>query len=159
MRKLSESIWNDIRRQSAGTHKRVEDNVDNLDLYGFCDYLKKHYNCHKDDDIHIVYIMTKEPNTNNTPLLDVRLFECLGSMYYLYYDGSNAAIYNSTIDILNCRNTLRRTFTTIKDKKSTCIDPKDFDKSTTNTFFMEILDFFLDQVSNANFKPFITKRT
>ena len=43
MKKLSESVWGDIRKKSLGQEVREEDNVDLLDKSGFLEYLKSHY--------------------------------------------------------------------------------------------------------------------
>ena len=43
MKKLSESVWGDLRKKSLGQETREEDNVDLLDRPGFFEYLKSHY--------------------------------------------------------------------------------------------------------------------
>ena len=43
MRKLSESVWGDIRKKSLGQEERIEDDVNNLNMEGFFDYILKHY--------------------------------------------------------------------------------------------------------------------
>ena len=43
MKKLSESVWGDIRKKSLGEETRLEDNVNDLDLKGFTQYLKDKY--------------------------------------------------------------------------------------------------------------------
>ena len=43
MRKLSESVWGDLRKKSLGQETRLEDNVNDLDLKGFTQYLKDKY--------------------------------------------------------------------------------------------------------------------
>lgn len=43
MRKLSESIWNDIRRQSAGKQDRQEDDIDIMTPGGVYEYVLTHY--------------------------------------------------------------------------------------------------------------------
>lgn len=43
MKKLSESVWGDVRRRAEGQATRKEDNLDNLSLTGFYDYWKDRY--------------------------------------------------------------------------------------------------------------------
>ena len=43
MKKLSESVWGSIRKKSLGQETRLEDNVNDLDLKGFTQYLKDKY--------------------------------------------------------------------------------------------------------------------
>ena len=43
MRKLSESVWNNIRRQSAGKQDRQEDDINLLSPYEFCMYIRDAY--------------------------------------------------------------------------------------------------------------------
>lgn len=43
MKRLSESVWMDIHKQSVGDLERKEDNVNLLDIQGLYDYFLKHY--------------------------------------------------------------------------------------------------------------------
>ena len=43
MRKLSESVWGDIRKKSLGQEDRIEDNIDLMTIDEFSNYVDKHY--------------------------------------------------------------------------------------------------------------------
>ena len=43
MKKLSESVWGDIRKKSLGKEEREENDVNILDLNGLYEYIIKHY--------------------------------------------------------------------------------------------------------------------
>ena len=43
MKKLSESVWGDIRKKSLGQEARVEADINRFDIIGLCDYLNTAY--------------------------------------------------------------------------------------------------------------------
>ena len=43
MRKLSESVWMDIHKQSNGDIERIEDDIEGLNPFELCSYINKRY--------------------------------------------------------------------------------------------------------------------
>ena len=50
MRKLSESVWGDVRRRAEGQAERKEDEIDNLEPDELAEYIKKEYDINVRDE-------------------------------------------------------------------------------------------------------------
>ena len=145
MRKLSESTWNDIRKQSAGKQERLEDNIDFMDGWEFYRYLKDHYKLTTNDDISY---------NHSAKLLNVCVFENqpFVKKYFQYY--INSQIYTDfpeedAVPSDNCYilKAIKKQFDTIYKFGYNIIEPKDPSKKVTNSFFLELLDFTLDTIT------------
>lgn len=53
MKRLSESVWGDIRKKSLGQEDRAEENVNNFSLKELCEYTKSRYNLSFDSAVHL----------------------------------------------------------------------------------------------------------
>lgn len=151
MRKLSESIWGNIRKKSLGQEIRLQDDINSLSLEGLCSYLNENYTCRDDN---CIFCQTMD----DTLVLTVALYYSLGAPGYLYYTGEEIAIYKSSIDTLRCRGKLTYSYATSSDMDSTTISPKDKSIPVNNKFFIEVLDFFIDIVSKSGFEQKIKKK-
>ena len=154
---LKESIWADIHKRSNGSQIRKEDDVDNLDMDGFYDYLNDHYETlentviRKYDDLHalLVPIVSLELNFQRRSLnfieIDFNPDDVTETKIFMSLRALNEIPY---ID-----ESLRKVFCVVdRDKtpergKHVEIYPKDGGESTivTNTFFLEVLDFILKE--------------
>ena len=155
MRKLSESIWSDIQDRSSGETIRKEDDVDNLDMDEFFDYLNDHYEAlentviRKYDDLHAILV----------PIVSLELNFQRKSLNFIEIDFDPDDVTETKI-IMSLRalseipyidESLRKAFFVVdRDKngergKHVEIYPKDGGESAivTNTFFLEVLDFIL----------------
>lgn len=141
-RKLSESVWGDLRKKSLGQEERVENSVDNMNIGEFCDYLKDNYQCiHRPSDIHIDVF-------DNVPTIVITLYEDEAGTYrYIYYDGKQVDTQDDVPSTIGCSNDIHKFYTinNIPNTYSIAISPQDNSK-ITNRFFMEVLDFLLDRI-------------
>ena len=140
MKKLSESTWNDIRKQSAGKQERMEDSINNMDIRQFYDYLKDNYKCiYSEDDI----------STYMFDILTIRicLYQVESSHYrHIYYDGNEIDTNHDVPSTIGCLKEMEEICTIkTKDRNSINIYPKDGSK-ITNKFFIEVLDFLLERI-------------
>ena len=153
----NESVWGDIRKQGLGKEVKAEDDVDNLDMEGFYDYLNDHYETsentviRKYDDLHalLVPIVSSELNFQRTSLHFIEI-------NFDPDDVTETKIImslRSLSEIPYIDESLRKVFCVVdRDKnaergKHIEIYPKDGGESTivTNTFFLEVLDFILKE--------------
>ena len=154
---IKESIWSDIQDRSAGETVRKEDDVDNLDMDEFYDYLNDHYEAlentviRKYDDLHAILV----------PIVSLELNFQRRSLNFIEIDFDPDDVTETKI-IMSLRalseipyidESLRKAFCVVdRDKnpergKHVEIYPKDGGESTivTNTFFLEVLDFILKE--------------
>ena len=156
-RRTNESIWSDIQDRSSGETIRKEDDVDNLDMDEFFDYLNDHYEAlentviRKYDDLHAILV----------PIVSLELNFQRKSLNFIEIDFDPDDVTETKI-IMSLRalseipyidESLRKAFCVVdRDKnpergKHVEIYPKDGGESTivTNTFFLEVLDFILKE--------------
>ena len=138
MRKLSESIWNDIRKQSSGAKERIEDDINILDCKDFSDWLTEHYISNE-----ICYVnLNTEKYTYMSILLDVEI-------YREYFPENAITICNEIeknhedIYIGLCNEFNIGTY----DESLLKIEPND-DREIDNKFFVEIVDYLIDKYSD-----------
>lgn len=158
---IKESIWSDIQDRSSGETVRKEDDIDNLDMDEFYDYLNDHY----------------EPTLESS--YKIRLYKDISVILVPVFSSDGKHISPSYInhieidfdpdDVTETKITmssrclslmpdiekkLRDNFCVI-DKmasptrgKYICIYPKDGGESAivTNSFFIKVLDFLLEEL-------------
>ena len=153
MKKLSESVWADIHKRSNGKQVRKEDDVDNLDMEEFYDYLNDHYETlkntviglHKYDDLYVllVPVVFSELNLRRKSFHNIEI-------KFNSNDVTETKIIMS-LELLSeipyIDELLRKVFCVVDKGKYVEIYPKDGGESTivTNTFFLEVLDFILNE--------------
>ena len=144
MRKLSESIWNDIRRQSSGKQVRVEDDINILDLKELCEYMNKIYHVTTpSDDITC-------NDFEDGKFVVVCLFEGSGVYWFMYYNGSKIEMTLATIDKIGIYNKLKKNYATkininTNGTKKVYITPKG-GEPMTNRFYLDFLDYILSEI-------------
>ena len=141
MRKLSESVWGDLRKKSIGQEERIEDSINDMNLGQFCDYLKDTYKCNdRQSDISINVF-------DNVLTICICLYvDETGYYRYIYYDGNGIDTQNDVPSTIGCLKELEEIYTIkprVRDSINIC--PKDGSK-ITNKFFIEVLDFFLERI-------------
>lgn len=141
MRKLSESIWGDIRKRSEGTSERSEDDINTFSIDGLCDYMNGIYESTTKQDIYV----------SKDGWLTVCLYEDETGYYrYLFYNGDQVTTHYDVIQTMCCIGKLYDNYHTHvyhNDYGVKLIDISPIDKTpVTNKFFLEILDFLLDEV-------------
>ena len=155
MKKLSESIWSDIQDRSSGEIERKEDDVNNLDIEGLGEYILDHYII---DDGNIFY-----KDTHGT---------CIGlSIFYLKLENDDLLLeyfYNDNYEemVVTTYPGIKIYFPDMFDKIKKeyrvydtetpegmlalyGISPKD-GREVDNKFFLEILDFIIDNFERIN---------
>ena len=153
MRKLSESVWDDIRRQSAGKITRIEEDIDGLDIGGFEQYLRSIYEI--DDLADIVY--DKKNNYLYIPVCRIEGHYC-------------SIRYHKDDNYIEVRLfTSFNKFNDIFEERYPCypIDMDDLyrlrnekNDVLTNTFVREMIDFMLDTITSIKspIKPVLTRK-
>lgn len=164
---LMESVWGDIRKKSLGKEDRIQDDVNNLDINGLCEYIKDNYEFIT-HEAWPVYAGTKM-NTD-IPYLHVLLFydseRTLPNVpAYIYFNpvdiqfmpanmpGRNVIKYFHDDKLLDA---LKSSFDLVEDEKdgrNYHINPKD-GENANNKFILKVLDTFAE---NAH-RPIIQKK-
>ena len=146
MKKLSESVWGDIRKKSLGQEIRLEDDINQLSLDEFCEYLKTKYKCiYHTDDIGIV---------SKHEICVTLLKDQDGLAKFLFYDGETIHMFSDVLNILHCMNPAKQVFklkyTTFKERNDGILFcPKD-GSDISNRFFIKVLDFLLYQIDKTD---------
>ena len=159
---LKESVWGDLRKKSLGQEERIEDDVNQLNLDGFFDYLLKRYN-NGSVDGHSFII--KLPRTNCITLMICENPEA--SMYYkmIIWDFNK----NPYITIPNASTLVNSKYFKQATKDFDLLEldddrfnpkfaiyPKDGSR-VNNKFFITVIDSFIDNIIPP-FERFITKK-
>lgn len=141
MKKLSESVWGDLRKKSLGQEERTEDYINDMNLDQFYDYLQDTYRCiNSPSDIRINMF-------DNTRTICMCLYEDeVGYYRYIYYDGYGIDTQDDVPSTIGCLKEMEEIYT-IKPRVEGSINiyPKDEFK-VTNKFFIEVLDFLLERI-------------
>ena len=141
---IEESVWGDLRKKSLGQEERLEDNVDLMEGPEFFEYLKKNYKYNTEDTI--AY------NKSNN-FINIRLFESKPFIYkYLQYkihlneivtDLPTDKMSKDSYILLNMAN--ENKFDVVYVAGFHKIYPSNGE--VTNRFFLEVLDYIIDQVA------------
>ena len=159
MKKLSkifESIWSDMQDRGAGDMIKREDDINLLDGEAFAKYLKKLY---KNVDTPFKIIFDVE-NVITVPIIKYK-----GQTICVHYDCANNIVYGR-FDFLYYHDPdlfekLRKEYKTFMLKKSFStyvkIEPRVGEFS--NEFFIEIIDFYLENcnTTDSNIKRILVK--
>ena len=147
-RQVNESVWMDIHKRSNNEIERREERVDIMGKDGFFKYLHNHYESLTDQSeivttdgmdkimvtayinehnnrVYMIYSHIDDPNIQNTLLIHV---------------GSSNPLYQKLKTVFSLSST--------SFPSSTFINPKG--KPLTNSFFLDVLDFILDNVEAPN---------
>ena len=89
---LEESIWSNINKRSEGNLERNEDNIDNLTMREFCDYLNSNYTYVGPDSIMKIGYM----NSNQSILFAVNMYHNIPEFISLYCDKNEYYIMPDT---------------------------------------------------------------
>ena len=165
MKKLSESVWGDVRRRAEGRAERKEDDINNANVDGLVLYLKKIYeNLHPGKGFYI-HGSTTSPALSEVSVPVYYNTETTVEAIWVYmqmYPSSNY-IYLSQRFANRCKNTYNKMKDTFdvemidedRGRWHICVSPKD-NSSTTNKFFIEVIDFMLANVEEP-YKPLLGK--
>ena len=156
---ISESTWNDIRKQSAGKQSRMEDHIDMLDHKGLYEYINTIYKTRAGHPLEL------------SPLVDevaLPLFRRQdGSTYWIYLD--NPQCGHSIVVTFKLVQGAHDVYTQIKanydtdtleDYEGRPIYLKILPKGggeITNSFFMEVVDMILTNLPKQYTKDLIRK--
>ena len=154
-RNVNESIWSNINKRSEGNLERKEDDINLLDGEGFEKYLKKLY---KNVDTPFKIIFDVE-NVITVPIIKYK-----GQTICVHYDCANNIVYGR-FDFLYYHDPdlfekLRKEYKTFMLKKSFSsyvrFEPRVGELS--NEFFIEIIDFYLENCNtDFNIKRILVK--
>ena len=146
--KITESIWSDIQDRSAGEITRKEDDIDLLDEAGLVNYMEKLYM--SPNDVHFV------GDTLNQGCILAPLFDVDKKRYYsILYKKISTNKPEITFPVCqesDIENKLSELYKVTRLKQYNDqiykIEPNDGSK-ITNKFFLEIVDFILDNVEDG----------
>ena len=155
MRKLSESVWGEIRKKSLGQEERGEDSYKGMNIEEFEKYLKDHYewtNKYKNNTFPMTG--TNLPKTF-VQICVMGVIESPGKTTYIYLgyrfnkfdDGDYTVTITKTIspnhNLLHIYDLLKQRYKLEETKEwSYKIIPED--REVNNEFFMEVLNFIID---------------
>ena len=167
---IGESVWNDIRRQSAGTQKRMENNVSNLSPRELWIYIKDNYAFMKHNDISYtangdwcsLQIPLYNDNTKHADFDDLNTF----SSHFLnvYYEKGigRAALTHILYDVsmtkkLKTKFSLRK-YNEDEDVRDATIctigSPK---RMADNDMIIDVINFIIDN-QESNYTMYIERR-
>ena len=144
MRKLSESVWGDIRKKSLGQEKRMEDDIDRLNGDEFLIYLQEHYQVKNTQ----YELRIGNHNSINCPIY----MHGPNTPCFLFYDyvECKVFIHKDCIPLYTPElyDRIKENFDCHlngNDKRYIDIDPVD-GEPVTNTFFLKVIDFINDNL-------------
>ena len=154
--KLSESIWNDIRRRGNGTDVKEEDNINNLDCEGLTDYLKKHYK-----PLNAYAVITSVADIISVPIIRNHT----NSSIMFACKTNKVKMTNDIVDRVHGLLRVMENNFSIEtfegedgngEYKVYTILPKD-GSEVTNKFFIEVIDFLLYHIPGDLYNKSIVK--
>ena len=159
MRKLSkicESAWGDMMRRGSGEEIRKEDDVNNLDVDGLTDYLKKHY-----EPLNAYAVITNVANIISVPIIRDHVNHCI----LFGYETKKIKMINEIPDVVHgLLRVMKNNFSIETSEgefeneqyKVYTISPKD-GSDVTNKFFIEVIDFLLYHIPGDLYNKSIQK--
>ena len=146
MKKLSESIWTNINKRSEGNLKRKEDDINNLDRDGLYYYLTSIY---KPTNVYIPIYVSEIFDMISVPFLLVHHQDCV----HLDFKKNEVNIpYTSPYKVNGLFSKLTKEFSIRSDSDTKpslyIISPKD-GSEVTNTFFIEVIDFLINNIPDS----------
>ena len=154
--KLSESIWNDIRRRGNGTDVKEEDNINNLDCEGLTDYLKKHYK-----PLNAYAVITSVADIISVPIIRNHT----NSSIMFACKTNKVKMTNDIVDRVHGLLRVMENNFSIEtfegedgngEYKVYTILPKD-GSEVTNKFFIEVIDFLLYHIPGDLYNKSVVK--
>ena len=156
MRKLSESIWSDIQDRSSGEIERKEDDANNLDIEGLGQYIIDHYRIADGD---IFYRDDRNGTCIGLSIFYMKLEDDDLLLEYFYNDNYEEMVVTTYRGIekyfpdmfYKMKKEYKIYDTETPDGMMTLygISPKD-GREVDNKFFLEILDFIIDNFERIN---------
>ena len=157
--KTNESLWADVQSQASGESVKKEDNVNNLDVYGFFEYIKSHYDF--DENEIDMEILEKKHTIFDGDVISIPFSQKFPKYNCMYYDVDNHNIYfhNTFITYLpNLYKKLENNLRIIHSKPNKFyIQVEHFIDEGSNSFCLELLDFMIENMDDDN-EPLITKK-
>lgn len=152
---IKESVWGDIRRRAEGQSIRKEEEIDHLDQYEFGDYLKSIYNCVEYRDV--IHIGDKDEDED---FISIQALEIhIGNNLYVELCNMNDNI-EIHMTYVKKAPSLDKLIKQMKEVFGVQIEQDGFSSEVyvniwnkddphhiTNSFFVKVLDYILD---NAN---------
>ena len=160
--KMNESVWGDIRKKSLGQEKRLEDDVNSFQCQEFMEYLNKYYKIADPEIKQFLYLVN-----NTISFFVMRVKPGVTTFIDLANPGTdNAKIYISASLVkddeqqmdMDLRNKLVDNFIV---KKANSEEYKVYPKNggnVTNRFFIEFINFILDNASDVIYKKIVERR-
>ena len=155
---IGESVWADMHKRSNGSQGRKEDDVDYLEIGDFTNYLIDRY---KITDTSYDFYIEHDYTNIIVPILARKLNSAF--CFNLVFDEHNKVIYlNKSISeevvfskiYEKLKNEYRLDWVHVNGQKLQ-ISPKEGE--VTNSFFVNVIDFIIDNTSKNNFVQKATK--
>ena len=163
---LKESVWGDLRKKSLGKEDRLEDDVNNLDIDGLCEYIKDNYEFIT-PEARPVYVFQDQTNSKKIlmvlvyydsdrtfPNVSLNIsFDPIDIWFRPQISGTNVLKFLRDEKLVNA---LKSSFDLVEDDKDGRfyhINPLNGEKAN-NKFILKVLDTFSE---NAR-RPIIKKK-
>ena len=157
-RVMNESIWSDMQERGTGDMVKKEDDIDILDQDSFYKYITEHYravyssfsidNMHKpqfDNEIHVPFINVYNDYTYN--------------LVMKYIDDGPFVAINKDImkEFPDIYRLLSDNYKIDHYIRFLCLNPLDGSEKITNTFYLNVLDFLIDNLPDKYLKAVVRK--
>ena len=136
---LKESIWSDMQERGTGDIDKKEDDIELLDRDGFFSYLESHYEYISDQDPRF-YGLMKSSRDHSSISVPIYQYGVMLYAIYLEFDG-----HEGRFDM--------RGF----DRIIKYLNIKPDEGQPTNEFFLEVIDFMIENIEEPLKKTFVKK--
>ena len=161
MKKLSESIWGDIRRQADGNSVKREDDINTLDQNGFYEYLNSKYWCNlsghrikSQDDIDLL-VVPLYCDKKSAEVLELN-FEMEKNKVYIDHGDSFSLEYRDLYEKMKdsfkteiIKEKWENPFWGTQYERILYVSPKD-GTDVTNKHFVSVIEFMLENVDEKH---------
>ena len=142
MKRLSESVWGDLRKKSLGQETRIEEDVNHMDFDTFADYIKYNYS-EKGD-----WFSVNESEDGKSRHIEIDIISGIN----LSFNVVDGKIYNILIQSNNKYVDvpgLKKVFNVnVLGSSTFSVVEKDWTKS--NNTFVKLIEFFLEKKTNES---------
>ena len=170
-RKITESVWSDIRKQGLGGEVKKEDDINNLDIDGLYEYLKDTYKLSRFGESFSRNVVKINDETISIPILMEYVPKNMPQTLYFSIKSKNDEKYISISPSLrnwapDVYNLLKHHFTfdeVVKKQNEIVgvhyikIKPKD-GSEVTNKFYIDLIDFTLENVNDYKLCKLIERK-
>ena len=175
---LKESIWSDMQERGTGDIDKKEDDIELLDRDGFFSYLESHYEYISDQDPQF-YGLMKSSRDHSSISVPIYQYGYMPYSIYLEFDGHEGRFLSISpfkgryvmVPYIEIKGEVPSTLKKLYDNFNVeeVFDMRGFDRiikylnikpdegQPTNEFFLEVIDFMIENIEEPLKKTFVKK--